>query len=108
MTPAHGNDLSDTGGREAAGEEYVTRDAMKVRLLLHEADCHERGPLKDVRDKVDKMRMQQAAVGGGLALLTILGPVILGWWLSTRLPPDRGHASGTPALVQSAQAATGR
>lgn len=107
MTPPHGIPLDDTGEREAAGEEYVTKDAMKVRILLHEADCHEKGPLRDLREKVDKLRMQQAAGGGALALLTILGPVVLAWWLSTRLPsPQPQRSSATTTLINQAQAAT--
>ena len=101
MTPPLGAKLTDTDENPAAGEAYITRDALKLAVLRHKDEC-------DLHAKVDKLRLQQAAGGGALALLTILGPVILAWWLSNRLPAQQGHriSESASSLIPAAQAAS--
>lgn len=100
MTPLHGVDhLKDTGEREAA----------KTAADAHMFACWDKkdGPGYELREKVDKLRLQGAAMGGVLALISIIGPVWLAWWLSNRFPAQQAHHSGdTPALVNQALAAT--
>lgn len=110
-TPIHRTrELSDkdTGEREEAGEAYVTRDALKVGLLKHESECHERGPLHELSEKVDKIRLWMAGASVIGLIATIAGPVILAWWLSTRLPAQQqAHMADAPAhLIPQAHAET--
>jgi len=108
MTPPHGLPISDSGEREAAGgDDYVTRDAMKLAVLKHESGCHESGgALYELREWVTKLAMRQAAVTAVALLLNGAGLVVLAWWLNTRLPaPPQPRVSGGGAtLINQAQA----
>lgn len=76
----------------------------------HMFRCWDRpgAPGYEVRRSVDSINRRMAAGGGVLALLTVLGPVFLAWWLSTRLPAQQqAHMADAPAhLIPQAHAET--
>jgi hypothetical protein len=65
-------------------------------------------PGYEVRRSVDSINRRMAAGGGVLALLTILGPVVLAWWLASRFPaPQQPTRADAPSsLIPSASAQT--
>lgn len=118
MTPPHGtrHELSDTGEREAH-RKCATVEEAELLVMQHEGNCREKGPIKDLRndvidlgksfaDMTATIRTYGKAVAGAVALLT-LAVAMLGL-LQMRDKPERHSQAAAPALVQSAQAATGR
>lgn len=99
MTPPHVTKLTDTGENDAAPEKYVTRDAMEIAVMKHKEEC-------DLHEKVDKLRLWVARASVLGLIATVASPVILAWWLSTRLPaPQHSRAAESPpSLINQAHA----
>lgn len=81
-TPAPVRGISSETIRRLARNEArpIARDEMRE----HAYECEHKGPLCSVSEKVDRLRASSSRQNGALALLTLLGPIILGIWLNSR------------------------
>jgi hypothetical protein len=66
--------------RELARKE--ARPIAREAVAAHSTHCEHEGPLCSVAKQVDKLRTSNNRQGGALAILTVLGPIVLGIWLS--------------------------
>jgi hypothetical protein len=125
MTPIHGVPLKDTGEREAAKRpepkevapmtppgfdlnDTDERAAARTEQEAHMFECWNRpgGPGYELSQKVDRVRLWVAGASVLGLVASVLGPVVLGWWLSTRLPAPARANSESPSLIKTAHAET--
>ena len=79
----------------------------KERAHMFECWDEEGGPGWQLRQQVDKLRLWVAGASVLGIIASIAGPVVLAWWLSTRLPaPPAPRAGDSPALIKTAHAET--
>ena len=60
------------------------KSVVKEYVSGHADYCRDEGPLCKVADKVDSLRTSSSRQNGALAILTLLGPIVLGLWLNSR------------------------
>ena len=108
MTPIHGvprhgkKSVEDSDSNLEAQPDpqaAVTREGLKLAILRHKDEC-------DLHEKVDKLRLWVAGASVVGFIATVAAPIVLGWWLSTRLPAPSQHRAESPAFINQAHAET--
>ena len=88
----------------------VAKPIAKELVRDHSDHCREKGSLCQVAAQVDKLRSVSSRQNGALAVLTLLGPIILGIWLNSRandrLSQQLSAAADVAAKLKAVQDAT--
>ena len=61
-----------------------SRPLIRSAISAHADHCRDEGPLCSVSKQVDRLRVSSYRQNGALALLTLLGPIVLGIWINSR------------------------